>query len=100
MLTRARVLKARTGLIVDLGRANVTFRSLGQTRRALEAKGGRALLIVVALAEKYLALLRVESGPLILIKGAVSFRSFACPRSAMEMQSCCVVEKFCWRWQS
>jgi TRAP-type uncharacterized transport system substrate-binding protein len=44
----------------DLGRANVAFRSLApaETRRALEAKEVRALLIVVPLAEKYLALLR------------------------------------------
>jgi hypothetical protein len=44
----------------DLGRANVTFRNLtpAETRRALEAKEVRALLIVVPLAEKYLALLR------------------------------------------
>ena len=44
----------------DLGRANVTFRNLAlaDTRRALEAKEVRALLIVVPLAEKYLAMLR------------------------------------------
>src|SRR3954451_24746259 len=44
----------------DLGRANVTFRNLApaETRRALEAKEVRALLLVVPLAEKYLALLR------------------------------------------
>lgn len=44
----------------DLGRANVTFRNLmpADTRRVLEAKEVRALLIVVPLAEKYLALLR------------------------------------------
>ena len=44
----------------DLGRANVSFRNLtpAETRRALEAKEVRALLIVVPLAEKYLALLR------------------------------------------
>ena len=44
----------------DLGRANVTFRNLApaDTRRALEAKEVRAVLIVVPLAEKYLALLR------------------------------------------
>ena len=44
----------------DLGRANVTFRNLAfaDTRRALEAKEVRALLIVVPLAEKYLAVLR------------------------------------------
>ena len=44
----------------DLGRANVSFRNLtpAETRRVLEAKEVRALLIVVPLAEKYLALLR------------------------------------------
>ena len=44
----------------DLGRANVTFRNLApaETRRALEAKEVRAVLVVVPLAEKYLALLR------------------------------------------
>ena len=44
----------------DLGRANVSFRNLApaETRRALEAKEVRALLIVVPLTEKYLALLR------------------------------------------
>jgi len=44
----------------DLGRANVTFRNLAlaDTRRALEAREVRALLIVVPLAEKYLAMLR------------------------------------------
>ena len=44
----------------DLGRANVTFRNLApaETRRALDAKEVRAILIVVPLAEKYLALLR------------------------------------------
>jgi TRAP-type uncharacterized transport system substrate-binding protein len=44
----------------DLGRANVTFRNLApaETRRALDAKEVRAILLVVPLAEKYLALLR------------------------------------------
>ena len=44
----------------DLGRANVTFRNLApaETRRALETKEVRAILVVVPLAEKYLALLR------------------------------------------
>lgn len=43
-----------------LGRANVTFRNLqpADARRALDAKEVRAILIVVPLAEKYLALLR------------------------------------------
>ena len=44
----------------DLGRANVMFRNLAfaETRRALEAREVRALLIVVPLAEKYLTMLR------------------------------------------
>ena len=44
----------------DLGRANVTFRNLApaDTRRTLESKEVRALLIVVPLVEKYLAMLR------------------------------------------
>src|SRR6476620_5851315 len=44
----------------DLGRANVVFRNLAfaETRRALEAREVRALLIVVPLAEKYLMMLR------------------------------------------
>jgi TRAP transporter TAXI family solute receptor len=44
----------------DLGRANVTFRNLApaETRRALDAKEVRAILVVVPLAEKYLTLLR------------------------------------------
>ena len=43
-----------------LGRANVTFRNLApaETRRALDAKEVRAILLVVPLAEKYLTLLR------------------------------------------
>jgi len=44
----------------DFSRANVSFRNLppADTRRALEAKEVRAILIVVPLAEKYLTLLR------------------------------------------
>jgi TRAP-type uncharacterized transport system substrate-binding protein len=44
----------------DLNRANVTFRNLApaDTRRALDAKEVRAILLVVPLAEKYLTLLR------------------------------------------
>ena len=44
----------------DLGRANVTFRDLppAEARKALEAKEVRAILIVVPLAEKYLAMIR------------------------------------------
>ena len=44
----------------DLGRANVTFKNLApsETRRALDSKEVRAILVVVPLAEKYLLLLR------------------------------------------
>jgi TRAP-type uncharacterized transport system substrate-binding protein len=44
----------------DLSRANVSFRNLApaDTRRALEAKEVRAILVAVPLAEKYLTLLR------------------------------------------
>ena len=44
----------------DLGRANVAFRNLlpAETRRALETREVRAVLVVVPLADKYLALLR------------------------------------------
>ena len=44
----------------DLSRANVSFRNLApaDTRRALDAKEVRAILVVVPLAEKYLTLLR------------------------------------------
>ena len=44
----------------DLGRASVTFRNLApaETRRALDAKEVRAILLVVPLAEKYLTMLR------------------------------------------
>src|SRR3954451_9868101 len=43
-----------------LGRANVTFRNLqpADARRALDAKEVRAILVVVPLTEKYLALVR------------------------------------------
>jgi TRAP-type uncharacterized transport system substrate-binding protein len=44
----------------DLSRATVTFKNLapGDTRRALDAREVRAILIVVPLTEKYLSLLR------------------------------------------
>jgi TRAP-type uncharacterized transport system substrate-binding protein len=44
----------------DLARANVTFKNLApsETRRALDSKEVRAILVVVPLAEKYLSLLR------------------------------------------
>ena len=57
--TNRRVVSALTQEY-DLGRANVTFRNLApaETRRALETREVRAILVVVPLAEKYLALLR------------------------------------------
>ncbi len=57
--TNRRVVSALTQEY-DLGRANVTFRNLApaETRRALETREVRAVLVVVPLAEKYLALLR------------------------------------------
>jgi TRAP-type uncharacterized transport system substrate-binding protein len=57
--TNQRVVNALTEEY-DLGRAGVTFRNLApaETRRALESRQVRAVLIVVPLAEKYLALLR------------------------------------------
>jgi TRAP-type uncharacterized transport system substrate-binding protein len=44
----------------DLGRANVTFRNLApaETRRALDEREVRAILLVVPLTEKYLTLVR------------------------------------------
>ncbi len=46
--------------VYNLGRANVTFHNLApaETRRALDAKEVRAILVVVPLVEKYLTLLR------------------------------------------
>jgi NMT1 family protein len=57
--TNRRVVSALTQEY-DLGRANVAFRNLApaETRRALETREVRAVLVVVPLAEKYLALLR------------------------------------------
>jgi TRAP-type uncharacterized transport system substrate-binding protein len=57
--TNRRVVSALTQEY-DLGRVNVTFRNLApaETRRALETREVRAVLVVVPLAEKYLALLR------------------------------------------
>src|SRR5262245_6452173 len=58
----------------DLTRAGVTFKNLAipDVRRALETKEARALLIVMPLAEKYLALLRsvfpqgAKTGPVLI----------------------------------
>src|SRR5204862_2951585 len=58
----------------DLTRAGVTFKDLAlpDVRRALEAKEVRAILIMMPLAEKYLALLRglfpqsAKAGPVLI----------------------------------
>lgn len=57
--TNARLLKVLIDEY-DLSRTNVTFRNLAPSdlRRAIEAKEVRAVLVVVPLAEKYLALIR------------------------------------------
>ena len=82
----------------DLGRANVTFRNLAlaDTRRALEAREVRALLIVVPLAEKYLAMLRgfflqnPKTGPVLIpidaagaIAGNAAYESFDVPKGTL-----------------
>jgi TRAP-type uncharacterized transport system substrate-binding protein len=83
----------------DLGRANVTFRNLApaDTRRALDAKEVRAILIVVPLAEKYLTLLRglfpqnPKSAPVLIpidAAGAIAekqraYESFDVPKGAL-----------------
>jgi len=84
----------------DLGRANVTFRNLApaDTRRALDAKEVRAILIVVPLAEKYLTLLRglfpqnPKSAPVLIpidAAGAIAekqraYESFDVPKGALQ----------------
>lgn len=58
----------------DLAKAGVTFRNLGlaEARRALDTKEVRAILIVMPLAERYLALLRglfpqnTKTGPVLI----------------------------------
>jgi TRAP-type uncharacterized transport system substrate-binding protein len=83
----------------DLGRANVTFKNIAiaDTRRALESKQVRAILVVVPLAEKYLALLRglflqnAKSEPVIIpieAAGAIAekegaFESFDIPKGTL-----------------
>jgi len=83
----------------DLGRANVTLRNLAHadTRRALDAKEVRAILIVVPLAEKYLTLLRglfpqnPKSAPVLIpidAAGAIAekrraYESFDVPKGAL-----------------
>jgi TRAP-type uncharacterized transport system substrate-binding protein len=83
----------------DLGRANVAFRNLApaETRRALETKEVRAILVVVPLAEKYLTLLRglfpqnPKSAPILIpieAAGAVAekqraYESFDVPKGTL-----------------
>jgi len=83
----------------DLGRANVTFRNLApaETRRALDAKEVRAILVVVPLADKYLTLLRglfpqnPKSAPVLIpieAAGAIAekqraFESFDVPKGTL-----------------
>jgi hypothetical protein len=90
-----RLIKALTDEY-DLTRAGVTFKTLAlaDVHRALEAKEVRAILIVMPLTEKYLALLRslfpqsAKSNPVLipidsaapLPRGRRSLRSFACRR--------------------
>lgn len=83
----------------DLTRAGVTFKNLAipDVRRALETKEVRALLIVMPLAEKYLALLRsvfpqgAKTGPVLIpidSAGAIadkerSYESFDVPKGTL-----------------
>ena len=83
----------------DLGRTDVTFRNLApaETRRALNAKEVRAILLVVPLAEKYLTLLRglfpqnSRTGPVLIpieAAGAIAekqraYESFDIPKGTL-----------------
>ena len=83
----------------DLARANVTFKNLApaEVRRALDSKEVRAILIVVPLAEKYLALVRgiflqnAKSAPVLLpvdAAGAIAekeraYESFDVPKGTL-----------------
>jgi TRAP-type uncharacterized transport system substrate-binding protein len=83
----------------DLGRAGVTFRNLApaETRRALESGQVRSVLIVVPVAEKYLALLRglflqnSKTGPVLIpieAAGAIAekqraYASFDVPKGTL-----------------
>src|SRR5262245_39880230 len=83
----------------DLGRANVTFRDLApaEARKALEAKEVRAILIVVPLADKYLAMIRglfvqnAKTAPVLIAieqAGAIAgkeraFESFDVPKGTL-----------------
>jgi TRAP-type uncharacterized transport system substrate-binding protein len=83
----------------DLARAGVTFKNLApaDVRRALETKDVRAILIVMPLAEKYLALLRglfqhgAKTGPVLIpieSAGAIAereraYESFDVPKGTL-----------------
>ena len=83
----------------DLARSGVTFKNLAlpEARRALETKEVRALLIVMPLAEKYLALLRglfpqnAKAGPVLIpidAAGAIAekeraYESFDVPKGTL-----------------
>ncbi len=83
----------------DLTRSGVTFRNLapGDVRRALDAKEVRAVVIMMPLAEKYLALLRglfppsAKSGPVLIpieSAGAIAerdraYESFDVPKGTL-----------------
>jgi len=82
----------------DLGRANVTFKPLApaEARRSLETKEVRAVLLVVPLAEKYLALVRglfaqSKGGPVLIAvesAGAIAereraYESFDVPKGTL-----------------
>jgi TRAP-type uncharacterized transport system substrate-binding protein len=83
----------------DLARANVTFKNLApaDTRRALESKEVSAILIVIPLVEKYLALVRglfpqsAKSAPVLIpieSAGAIAesqraFESFDVPKGTL-----------------
>lgn len=83
----------------DLAKAGVTFKSLGlpETRRAIETKEVRAILIVMPLAERYLALLRgmfpqnAKAGPVLIAieqAGAIAekaraYESFDVPKGTL-----------------
>jgi TRAP-type uncharacterized transport system substrate-binding protein len=96
--TNQKIVKALTDEY-DLGRANVTFRDLppADARKALEAKEVRAILIVVPLAEKYLAMIRglfpqnAKTAPVLIAieqAGAIAgreraFESFDVPKGTL-----------------
>jgi TRAP-type uncharacterized transport system substrate-binding protein len=83
----------------DLARANVTFKDIApaDTRRSLESKEVRAILVVVPLAEKYLTMLRglflqnTKAAPVLIpieLAGAIAekeraFESFDVPKGTL-----------------